>query len=824
MVQRLYSPNPYVLRRLRSDHTIDTSSGRLDFTGHYSSTALHPVASYVARPDLQDQMKQRQHDTIEQRDRSSKILVVCGLGGAGKSQLTLQYIQNYRADYTAVFWIDAGSQTRLEADYKHIRNLLHSSKRTDVDVDTCVNEVKQWCHHQQGQWLFVFDSADDVDSPHSSTYIDLRKVVMDTPSADVIITTRSQSLTDMTDLDAVQVAEMSSMEARNLFIRRSKLPITSSDSQDQVDDIARELGFLALALTLAAAYVSVTPRLRRDLNKYLREYWQRRRTLLERKPKLHVDQYGTSVLATWESSYDAIFERCPEACRLLSFLAFLSPGDIFPELFEVKNGHIMNGHARWLLVDSTASSMQEVLDEAFEILATYSLIMWTDDRESYSMHKLVHDWSYERLDNKSKATFCEHALWFLQYSVRSGPLERDVKTRLISHTLACFDRACELSELEDMNKAIIFHVFPDLARFLVNMGEYRLVYDISSFLYEYGEQDDYDDPDLYFDVVNLVTFCLDHQGRWSESRDLLQPAFESARALYGPEDRITCNLARSLGGVFATHGKRREAEEMLRSAMKTSNDLDRLVATAELARVLMGQGGGIEAERLSRHALSGIEGLVGPMHRLTLAAMIILGRILTDSRQQHSEADAVLIPALHGCEITLGLRHPDTLDCMMYCGIVAARTGRHVEGGQLLRQVLSETEKVDGARHDRAIKCTMHLGHALRLQNTYDEALDFYQRAHKGYAASMGANHQITLYAFEQSASLRAFLEGRANLVDMSKQDSTLFTERLQADQHLQSQSTRRRHRAFTTSSSRSNIVRASVTGFDEWSDTRSVT
>ena len=85
---------------------IDTdphATGHVDFTGHYSSAALRPVASYVPRPELQAQMRERLHDTVRQRGRSSKILVVCGLGGAGKSQLTLNYIETYRDDYTAVF-------------------------------------------------------------------------------------------------------------------------------------------------------------------------------------------------------------------------------------------------------------------------------------------------------------------------------------------------------------------------------------------------------------------------------------------------------------------------------------------------------------------------------------------------------------------------------------------------------------------------------------------------------------------------------------------------------------------------------------------------
>ncbi|GAB7331285.1 hypothetical protein MBLNU13_g02735t2 [Cladosporium sp. NU13] len=62
-------------------HTDAHDDGRIDFIGHYSSAALHPVASYVARPELQAQIEQRLHDTVELRGGGSKVLIVCGLGG-----------------------------------------------------------------------------------------------------------------------------------------------------------------------------------------------------------------------------------------------------------------------------------------------------------------------------------------------------------------------------------------------------------------------------------------------------------------------------------------------------------------------------------------------------------------------------------------------------------------------------------------------------------------------------------------------------------------------------------------------------------------------
>ena len=194
-----------------------------EFTGHYSSTALRKVASYVPRPALHAQVKERLHDTLEERGYSCKILVVCGLGGAGKSQLLLDYIEVFKDDYTAVFWIDAGSKDRLEADYRLIHNLLLHPSQDDVDISTCVSEVRQWCQRKTGRYLFVLDSADSIEDADSDDYIDLQNYLVDTASADVVITTRVQSARDMTELEAVQVADLTPDEARDIFIRRMNL-------------------------------------------------------------------------------------------------------------------------------------------------------------------------------------------------------------------------------------------------------------------------------------------------------------------------------------------------------------------------------------------------------------------------------------------------------------------------------------------------------------------------------------------------------------------------------------------------------------------------
>jgi late competence protein required for DNA uptake (superfamily II DNA/RNA helicase) len=57
----------------------------------------------VPRSSLHDQIHaQLARDAA---DSSTKTLVVWGLGGAGKTQLVLDYVQQHRAEYKATFWI-----------------------------------------------------------------------------------------------------------------------------------------------------------------------------------------------------------------------------------------------------------------------------------------------------------------------------------------------------------------------------------------------------------------------------------------------------------------------------------------------------------------------------------------------------------------------------------------------------------------------------------------------------------------------------------------------------------------------------------------------
>ncbi|KAL9626850.1 MAG: hypothetical protein Q9164_007775, partial [Protoblastenia rupestris] len=250
----------------------------------------------------------------------------------------------------------------------------------------------------------------------------------------------------MSQLQSVEVAEMEPLEAKELFMKYSKLKAVSQETEEEVDAIVGELGCLALAITLAGSYVLTTPRLSSDIRRYLPEYHQRRQILLNQKPLKLVHQYGESILTTWETSMTAVASQTPEACPILTLLAFLHFDDIFLDLFiqsetdETREHQDAEKHKALLqsIILSAKPFDIYMVEAVFRTLQSYSLVQWKQDQNSYSMHKLVHAWTYARLDRKQRHSFAIVALQLLAHIVSSSKLDPAYKTRLIPHLMANF--------------------------------------------------------------------------------------------------------------------------------------------------------------------------------------------------------------------------------------------------------------------------------------------------------------------------------------------------------------------------------------------------
>ena len=169
-----------------------------------------------------------------------------GLGGAGKTQLVLDYVRQYRTDYKATFWIEAARKESLERDFVNLYQTLFGMQivagQETVSVDNAVVGVKSWFAGQRGPWLMVFDGADTIENRKASEYIDIKRFLPNAASLHIIITSRSSTAKEMTRLEGVQVGDMEEAQAAELFYRYSRLGRDDYSIEHEIKAIVKELG------------------------------------------------------------------------------------------------------------------------------------------------------------------------------------------------------------------------------------------------------------------------------------------------------------------------------------------------------------------------------------------------------------------------------------------------------------------------------------------------------------------------------------------------------------------------------------------------------
>jgi hypothetical protein len=135
-------------------------------------------------------------------DGSRRTAVLRGLGGIGKTQLTIAYAKRYRHNYSAVFWLNIKDINSLKQSFaKVIKQILRdhpsasglSNLDTNGNLDDVVEAVKAWLSLSKNtRWLLVYDNYDNPKIPGNddAAAIDIRKFFPESYQGSIIITTR----------------------------------------------------------------------------------------------------------------------------------------------------------------------------------------------------------------------------------------------------------------------------------------------------------------------------------------------------------------------------------------------------------------------------------------------------------------------------------------------------------------------------------------------------------------------------------------------------------------------------------------------------------
>ena len=217
---------------------------------------------FTGREELLEKIRQKMHD--DQLKGYKHRIALYGLGGVGKTQISLEYCFLYKDDYDYLFWLSAVDQQRLLLSFREIADILteHYDRKFDGTAEEIARAVLRWLE-SKNKWLLIFDNLDDIriaDGYLPHTHL----------SGHVLITTRNKNC-DGIPAEGVEINLLNAKDSVSLLLHRSGL---ENDQRKEVKVEAQKivdiLGYLPLAIEQAASFIRST-----NIFEYLETYSHR---------------------------------------------------------------------------------------------------------------------------------------------------------------------------------------------------------------------------------------------------------------------------------------------------------------------------------------------------------------------------------------------------------------------------------------------------------------------------------------------------------------------------------------------------------------------
>ena len=206
-------------------------------------------------------------------DAGPRVVALCGLGGAGKTSVALEYAHRQLGEVGVAWQFPAEDPAVLAAGFGELAAQLGAAEGGDP-----VAAVHAVLAASPAPWLLVFDNAPDRAS--------VARFVPPAGPGRVLITSRNQIWPPGQALD---VPVLDPQVAAEFLVSR-----TGDPDRRAALELAGELGGLPLALEQAAAYIQATGG---TLAGYLASFRQRRAEMLARGEPTGYSRDGRHHLA-----------------------------------------------------------------------------------------------------------------------------------------------------------------------------------------------------------------------------------------------------------------------------------------------------------------------------------------------------------------------------------------------------------------------------------------------------------------------------------------------------------------------------------------------
>jgi tetratricopeptide (TPR) repeat protein len=692
------------------------------------------------------------------------IHLIFGPGGTGKSITALTVAENARNRGMKVWWVQGRTELiaacmtavalQLKADMADIAE-ARSGRRSLSDL------VWGRLENTRSPWLLVVDDVNDIETlnhllapgEEGSGWIRPSQAGM------VIVTSRHSG-------ETVNFRRMVRHKITSLKLESAVSFLQSSASgaggTDDAEELARYLGCLPLACSIAARHIASSVTEARTFDGYLSELRDFSEGGIARIERDSEDSLLTASMRIIIRSMNR--SENPEAWPLLAVLSYCAPGaplassvldpDVFAEV----------GLSPW---DIPREKRQSRLYESLDLLRSLGLTepaaapgeSKSASPRAFRMHPLVSATCRAIVEDEQDVSADEQRrLWLavattLHRAARSHSEASNLNWadsyRLMPHVAALVGTLPSRSTADALQEAVLAAVVT--MEHLYQTGAHHDAEQLGRAALTLSQSLPRDNAAALSITYTLARILMD-RGQLGEAKELLQDVLDSRQRTLGLEHEASLDALELLASLQHRRGSLDQAEQMLRQVAngrqrsRGAASAERMRAMHALVRVLGEQGKLGEMERVNRDIISEALEHYGSEDRKTLSAESELGNTLR-ALGRLNDSEQVLQRVLALQTRLLGEDSPDVSNTLEELAATHRDQGRLGAAEQALKRVLTMRRRIFSQDDLDTVNTMAELAETLRRLARYDESEALFRKTVQSRARILGLDHPDTLNA-----------------------------------------------------------------------------
>ncbi|MEU2772537.1 FxSxx-COOH system tetratricopeptide repeat protein [Streptomyces sp. NPDC007162] len=644
-----------------------------------------------------------------------------GMGGVGKTQIALEYVHRFSADYDLVWWVPAENVDNVIASLAELGARIGAPGGEDMALASKETVRMLSRGNPTKRWILVFDNADDPD--------DLTGYLPTTGGGHILVTSRNQAWSDKGETLPVDVFQR--QESVEHLSRRAP-----GLSPAEADQVAEAVGDLPLAVEQAGAWLAETAM---PTAEYLRRLTEETAAVMGLNQP---SDYPETVAATWNISIERLKERSPASVRLLQLCAFLAAEPISSKLLY--DSDEMLGALRPFDATLTESLL---IGQLVREIGQLALAKVDQISRSIQVHRLVQAVIRSQMteDDRRRARHTVHEI--LRGARPKGDEPTDNRENwpqfdiIWPHLTASDIRNC--TEAEPRRLLI------DRVRYLWKRGEFPRAQRLAEELLAHWKEPLGENDEQYLYLRCQLANVLRSQGLYVEAREMDDDVLDRQRRLLGNRHPHTFITTSGLSSDLAALGEYTKAVELAKEAHDGFSDLfyeahpRTLNAANNLALALRMVGRYRDARGIDEVTLARRTQVHGADHIYTLSSAENLGRDLREVGE-YTASVAVLSRAYEQHKRVLGKEFPGTLRCAKSLAVSLRRAGELEDARRLTAATLEQYRAQYTAPTPDSLACELNLAADLFAAEDPEAARDVAQKVLTEYVKKPGEAHPYT--------------------------------------------------------------------------------